>query len=153
MAQMTIEELEKQIEAKRIEREEKQKAYNQVDREVKELKRERDRLRYNGMTKHEYIAHLQKNPIIQEVDGITFKIEGYTIHTEYDTPEGEHIYFSDTVYLDQSSPRLSYTANGRNRVFHSYDVPKTKEKLFNKHVEAASKLKMIVPDEDNEQYY
>jgi hypothetical protein len=139
--------LDMQIEVKRTERNLKYRDFRVVDTEFNSLLEQRERLLYGGMNRHEYISHLERNPIEQVIDGYPFKIRSYNISAEFDTEEGEHVYFSDTVYKDQRQARMSLTtASGRNFIYHEHDCPKTKEKLMSKLIAISISLKMIEPD-------
>lgn len=150
-----LESIEQQIIAKRNEKEDKYRAYSQTSHELNELKRQRDRLRYNGMTKHEYLNHLAQNPEVKEIDGYTFTVKGYEFQTEFTTEEGDRYYFSGNIYKDSQQIYMSVTTpKGRNFTWRiASDIPKSRAHITDKLLAIGASLKVIEPDEDRDGNY
>jgi hypothetical protein len=151
MVEETImEEINRLIDEQIVERDVKWKAYNVANNSLTALRQQRERLLYKGMTQGEYLSYLQENPIIKDVDGIHYEVQGWNIWVTFEV-EGEYnLTYNETVYKDKITFKVTVkTKTGKYFVYNYNDVPKKYEEIINKiqSTIAEHNLKMIEPDD------
>lgn len=144
--QLTMDAVNQLISAKRVELEEKFQAFRTAERELAELKQQRERLLYNGMTRNEYISYLSEHPQDKVFDGFTITIHGWMMHSTVTLDDGTKLTFSTTIYQDQQTFKVSVLTKNKRYFEYNNEYPAKYAFILDKVKEAAFGLKMIEPD-------